>query len=205
MIKPVYISENDAPAKKRILSAALKLFVTRGLCATTVREIAAKARCTNPALFKHFESKDALALHLFECCYFALFETVFTAMAAHKSYRLRQRALVDAYIDALVRDSAAVLFAQENIRRFWPLASPAIRRHSILGLIGEMLRDGLKEGTVTRTVSVEMLTVVWAGTMQQFARMWYFGELSREKGALAEELETALTRAVDRRFVLSMK
>jgi TetR/AcrR family transcriptional regulator, repressor of fatR-cypB operon len=196
MTQLVYISANDAPGKKRILSAALKLFVAQGLSETTVRDVAAKAKCTNPAIFKHFASKDALALHLFECCYLALFEAVSRAIAAHKGLKERQGELIAAYIDALARDSDAVLFAQENIRHFWPSVSPAIRRHSILRLLREMLEDGQRHGEVTRAVSAKILTVVLAGTMQQCARMWYFGELGHDKAALATELERALMRAV---------
>jgi AcrR family transcriptional regulator len=196
MAELAYISENDAPAKKRILSAALSLFVARGVSETTIRDIAKKARCTNPALFKHFESKDALALHLFECCYLALFETVARAVAANEGMKERQLELVRSYVEALARDSDAVLFAQENIRHFWPKASAAIRKHSILRLIREMLEEGQRRGEVTKAVSAEMLTVVWVGTMQQFARMWYFGELGREKASAAAELEMALVKAV---------
>lgn len=196
MVEPAYISENDAPAKKRILSAALSLFVARGVSETTIRDIAKKARCSNPALFKHFESKDELARYLFECCYLALFETVMRAIAAHQELKDRQRKLIESYINALERDAAAVLFAQENVRQFWPSVSGAVRKHSILRLIRQMLEEGQKSGEVTRTVSAAMLTVVWTGTMQQFARMWFFGELGREKDALTAELEIALERAV---------
>jgi TetR/AcrR family transcriptional regulator, repressor of fatR-cypB operon len=196
MDEPAYISQNDAPGKKRILSAALKLFVERGVSETTIREIAARAKCTNPALFKHFESKDALALYLFECTYLALFEMTARAFAGQGGLKKRQRAVIEAYIEALARDSAAVLYAQENIRHFWPQTSAAIRRHSILRLICEMLEEGQRRGEVTHEVSAKMLTVVWAGTMQQFARMWYFGELGREKAPLAAQLETALMRAI---------
>jgi hypothetical protein len=34
--------------------------------------------------------------------------------------------------------------------------------------------------------------------MQQFARMWYFGELGSEKAALEAELERAVVKAVHR-------
>jgi TetR/AcrR family transcriptional regulator, repressor of fatR-cypB operon len=198
MSEHAYISENDAPAKKRILLAALHLFVARGISETTIRDIAAHAKCTNPALFKHFEGKDALALYLFERCYVALFEMVQRAIASPGGWKERQRALIKAYIEALARDSGAVLMALEHLRHFWPLASPATRKHSILRLIREMLEEGQRRGEVTGTVSAAMLTVVWAGTMQQFARMWYFGELGREKVALAAELEVALSRATCR-------
>lgn len=196
MFQPAYISENDAPAKKKILAAALKLFVERGLGETTVRDIAKEAGYTNPALFKHFESKDALALHLFECCYLALFQTAALALAGHERFKARQRAVIEALIHALHEDSAAVLFAQENLRQFWPQVNPAIRRHSILGLIRKMLEDGRREGAVTDGVDIEILAVAWIGTLQQFARVWYFGDYRKKETKIAAELHEVLLRTV---------
>ena len=37
---PFYIRENDPPAKREILRAAMKLFSQHGLAATTIRDIA---------------------------------------------------------------------------------------------------------------------------------------------------------------------
>jgi len=195
MFEPAYISPGDAPAKKKILISALKLFVNRGLCATTVRDIAADAGYTNPALFKHFDSKDALALHLFECCYLSLFQTASHAMSAHAGFEARQRAVIAALIHALHQDRSAVLFTQENLRHFWPSVNPAIRKHSILGLIRQMLEDGRREGVVTREVDIEILTVAWIGTLQQFARVWFFGDFKKDEAVIVAQLHTLLLRA----------
>ena len=62
---PFYIREDDPPAKREILRAAMKLFSERGLDATSIREIARESGYTNPALYKHFAGKEELALHLF--------------------------------------------------------------------------------------------------------------------------------------------
>jgi AcrR family transcriptional regulator len=196
MFLPAYISESDAPAKKKILEAALKLFVERGLGETTIRDIAAESGYTNPALFKHFESKEALALHLFESCYLALFQTASHAVAMHEGYKKRQRAVIEALTHALHEDSAAVLFAQENLRQFWPRVSAATRKHSILGLIHKMLEDGQREGMVTDEVDIEILTAAWIGTVQQFARIWYFGNYRRKEAKIVAELQRILMRAV---------
>ena len=76
--RPFYVSEDDAPAKRKILTTALTLFVRDGLCETSVRDIAKASGFTNPALFKHFKSKDDLARYLFERCYLELAELVST-------------------------------------------------------------------------------------------------------------------------------
>ena len=197
MFTPPYISAGDAPAKKQILISALKLFVRRGLCETTVRDIAADAGYTNPALFKHFDSKEALALYLFECCYLSLFQTASQALAAHKSFENKQRAVIAAFVHALHQDRAAVLFAQENLRHFWPSVNPAIRKHSILAAIRKMLEDGRREGAVTAEVDIEILTVVWIGALQQFARVWSFGDFQKDETCITAQLHSVLLRAVN--------
>jgi AcrR family transcriptional regulator len=63
---PFYVRDTDPPAKREILRAAIKLFGQHGLAATTIRDIAKESGYTNPALYKHFVSKEALALYLFE-------------------------------------------------------------------------------------------------------------------------------------------
>src|SRR6476660_6809717 len=108
--KPFYVSDGDAPAKRKILITALALFVGDGLCETSVRDIARGSGFTNPALFKHFRSKDDLARYLFERCYLELAEVVASAIASRTTFAGRQRAVVDEYLAALDRDANSVLY-----------------------------------------------------------------------------------------------
>ena len=82
-----YVRDDDPPAKREILSAALKLFSRRGLAATSIRDIAEESGYTNPALYKHFESKEELALHLFETCH----ARIWTSCAEDSMTGRRQR------------------------------------------------------------------------------------------------------------------
>src|SRR5262245_40915592 len=173
---PFYVSEDDAPAKRRILVAALELFVRDGLCETSVRDIARASGFTNPALFKHFRSKDELARYLFERCYLELADLVSAAIASKPTFAGKQRAVIDAYLAALDRDSNSVLYVQDGLRQFWPHMPPAVRRHSIVSDVRRLLAFGRAEGVVTEDVDVDMLTTAWLGTLQQFGRFHYFGE-----------------------------
>jgi AcrR family transcriptional regulator len=193
---PSYISPDDAPAKRIILAAALELFVRNGLCETTVRDIAKVSGYTNPALFKHFPTKDALALFLFERCYTDMYRLTVDAIASGKTFAARQRAVLAAYMAALERDQNAFLFAQDNLRHFWPRASAAVRKRSVLGEITKMLQDGRDHGDVTDAVDLCLLTIAWSGTLQQFTRARYFGGFKQPARQLVPALDLLLTRLV---------
>jgi AcrR family transcriptional regulator len=196
--KPFYVSATDAPAKQKILIAALHLFVRDGLCETSVRDIARGSGFTNPALFKHFPTKDALARYLFERCYIEMFRLTVRAMNSGKTFAVKQRAVVAAYISALDQDRDAVLFMQDHLRHFWPRMPAAVRKHSILGEVRAMLSAGRRERAVTAQIDLGLLTAAWMGTLQQFARAQYFGEFSQPAHKIAAALDLLLTRMVKR-------
>jgi TetR/AcrR family transcriptional regulator, repressor of fatR-cypB operon len=187
--RPFYVHADDPPAKHKILVTALALFVRDGLCETSVRDIANASGFTNPALFKHFESKDHLARFLFERCYLELADLVETAAASGTTFRQKQRAVIEAYLEALDRDSDTVLYVQDFLRHFWPLMPAAVKRHSIVGEVRKMLAAGRSDGTVTISADIELVSTAWIGTLQQFARARYFGEF---KGQSVNELAAAL-------------
>ncbi|MGA7318147.1 MAG: TetR/AcrR family transcriptional regulator [Silvibacterium sp.] len=195
--RPFYISENDAPAKQKILVAALEMFVKDGLCETSIRDIAKATGFTNPALFKHFASKDALAAYLFERCYLELSHMVQAAVGSGKTFQERRRALVKAYLIALDRDPDSVIFVQDWLRHFWPKMPAEVRRHSILGEIRALLASGRREGAVTKEIDLDLLATAWVGILQQFARARYFGEFRQDPNRLARRLDKLLTKLAE--------
>jgi TetR/AcrR family transcriptional regulator, repressor of fatR-cypB operon len=194
--RPFYVSPDDAPAKRKILETALALFVRDGLCETSVRDIAKASGFTNPALFKHFRGKDDLARYLFESCYLELAQLVRRAVASADTFAAQQRAVIDAYLAALDRDSNSVLYVQDWLRYFWPRMPESVRRHSIVAEVRALLQRGRAEGVVTQDIDLDMLTTACLGTLQQFARFHYFGDLKQPTRALADALDALLTRMV---------
>jgi AcrR family transcriptional regulator len=194
--RPFYVSESDAPGKQKILTTALDLFVRDGLCETSVRDIAKASGFTNPALFKHFKSKDDLARYLFERCYVELVELIDEAIASGATFAAKQRAVIDAALAALDRDPNSVMYVQDWLRYFWPHMPDRVRRRPIVGTIRRLLELGRAEGGVTSDVDLGLLTTAWIGTLQQCARMRYFGELKLPTRELAASLDGLLTKMV---------
>src|SRR5690242_21770697 len=109
--------------------------------------IAEEAGYTNPALFKFFESKDALALHLFERCYERLYARLEPA-AARAPFRAALAGVLDAFVALVDEDLEAVLFDQDALRELWPRLPASARKRSILRLLRDLVARGVREGAV---------------------------------------------------------
>jgi len=195
---PCYLAPDDAPAKKKILTEALRLFVRDGLCETSIRDIAAATGYTNPALFKHFASKEQLAVHLFEQCYLNLFQAIERALSGQCTYADKQHAVIVSYLEILDADRDALLYVQDNLRHFWPMMPGRVKRSSIAGQVQVLLQLGRDEGAVTSAIPIDFLVMGWLGVLQQFARAWFFGGFAgtaRRHGARLEQLLTRMTAA----------
>jgi AcrR family transcriptional regulator len=178
-VGPAYLKADDPPSKRKILQTALRLFAEHGVDAITVRRIAEEAGYTNPALFKFFETKDSLALYLFECCYVELFESLSAAIGNAATCERQLDAILDVFLAQLAQNLEAFLFVQDHLRQFWPRVSAQTRRKSILALIRRVLRRGIAEGAI-RDTDVNLLVAALTGTLQQFARMLHFREFASD-------------------------
>src|SRR6202140_220270 len=59
-------AQNKEAIRKRIVTAALSLFQTKGFDATTTKAIARKAGIAEGTVFNYFKTKEDIALHFFE-------------------------------------------------------------------------------------------------------------------------------------------
>jgi len=168
-----FCTQDDAAAKAAGLRAAVQLFVRNGIDATTVRDIAAASGFTNPAIFKHFDSKEDMALYLFERCYLWMGGAV---RAAEEGCQSNRRAKIMAVVACCLRlideDNEAVLFVQENLRRFWRETAQETRRFSLLGSLRALI--GGEEGPGSAP-NLQASAII--GFLGQLARETYFGEL----------------------------
>jgi AcrR family transcriptional regulator len=182
---PFYVEPTDPPSKQELLKAALTLFARDGVRESSIRAVAEEAGFTNPVLFKYFDGKDALALHLFERCYLRMVHETVGALSTAGTFRERLARLVSRLMALLDESPEAVLFVNEELRRFWPKVSPATRRHSLLGLTMKFFEEVEVANDVNRT----LLVAAFWGLLGQFARMHAFGEWKGQAAEAAPALE----------------
>jgi AcrR family transcriptional regulator len=191
-----FISETDAPAKRTIMVEALRLFSRKGIRETTIRDIAAAAGYSNPALYKHFSSKDELALELFVACYRECTHALDVSMGVHSSFDLRLRALVHTYTASFDAYPDAVMFAVEHLTTFWSDVPHTMKKRTIITLIRELIELGETEGCVPRDIAIEVRVASVAGALGQLSRLVYLGGMSGPASKYDDDLESTLRRAL---------
>ncbi|MGZ3694344.1 MAG: TetR/AcrR family transcriptional regulator [Bdellovibrionota bacterium] len=195
-ITDFYISPDDPLSKQAILKAALKLFVRDGFNATNIRSIGKEAGYTNPALFKFFKSKEALALHLFELCYLRYANRIAAALRSDLSFDKNLEALVGVFCDVLDENPEAFVFVQDHLREFWPQVSANVRKKSIIVQVRQLLERGAMEKAIQKNISLEMRSAALLGFFIQFARMFYFGEFKESVSERRAEISALAKKIV---------
>jgi AcrR family transcriptional regulator len=176
-ILPFYISEDDSPAKREVLRAAMKLFSERGLAATSIRHIADESGYTNPALYKHFGSKEEMALHLFEACHRRVWSRLNAAVASAATFDDKLEAYVGRWLELVDEHPDVIAFLSDSSRVLWPKASRAVKRQTVIGLARSLAQQaparprGRGRGAINPDVAAASLQ----GTLAELTRMLQVG------------------------------
>jgi AcrR family transcriptional regulator len=174
---PFYIREEDPPAKREILRAAIKLFSERGLVATSIRDIADESGYTNPALYKHFASKEELALHLFETCHRRVWALCHAAVTSAESFDKKLERYVGQWLDLVDEHPEVMAFLSDSARALWPKASPTVRRQTMIGLARALVHEARPTRHATSAVDPDLAAASLQGTLSELARMLQVGVL----------------------------
>ena len=106
--------------KDRIDQAAIDLFVRQGVDATTTKQIAAAAGISEGAIYRHYKSKDELAVTLFMGVHRRLSTLVEEASRNAGDIRAKAAAIVAAYCEVADENWTLFTFHMLSIHRFLP-------------------------------------------------------------------------------------
>jgi AcrR family transcriptional regulator len=171
---PFYVREDDPPAKQQILRAAMKLFAERGLDGTSIRDIARESGYTNPALYKHFASKEELALHLFETCHQRLWTKCHAAITAG-SFDDKLDGYIGEVLELVDEHPEAMAFLSEHARVLWPKSGTAVRRRTMIGLARSLMDAAPRSRRGGRRIQADVAAASLQGTLAELTRMLQVG------------------------------
>jgi AcrR family transcriptional regulator len=156
------------PATERralILEAARGLFARNGFHATGTNEIAAAADCSEPIIYKHFASKQALLAAVIEECGLEMRAALERTLAEHTdpldAYATFARSLVSEprFIEITRLRTLALSLADDPTI----LASLQTVSHVMRGRWAAILTDGQRTGHVRRDIDVAGVCLLGLG------------------------------------------
>lgn len=191
---PFYVHEDDPPAKREILQAALRLFSERGLAATSIRDIADRSGYTNPALYKHFRGKEELALYLFEVCHRRVWTLAAEALASATSFEGKLDTYLGAWLSVIDEHPEVFAFLSDSARALWPRSGLTVRRHTMIGLARALMREAPRARRGAAGFDPELAAASLQGTLAELARMIQVGAAEGPAMRWKERLLALFTR-----------
>ncbi|MGC8480180.1 MAG: TetR/AcrR family transcriptional regulator [Acidimicrobiales bacterium] len=142
----------DPARKERILTSAAELVARNGFHSVSMADIGTYAGITGPAIYRHFPSKSAILVALFDRTIDELLAEEAHILATHPDLDARLDALIAAQVRFVVQDRAIAQVYHHEIRNLPSHDQSRLRRKQRLYVeewvhVLRELRPGLDDGT----------------------------------------------------------
>ncbi len=179
-------------ARGRIEAAALSLFVEKGVDAATTREIAARAGISEGAIYRHFDSKDALAAELFARIHARLAALIREAARAQRGIVEQAREIVLAYCATADADFPLFAFHLLYAHQFMP--TPEGLDNPVDAVV-DILSAAMKRKEIARA-DPELVAGLALGLVLQTALQVHYGRLEAPLSRYSNDISRAVLAAI---------
>lgn len=177
-----------------ILAAAYQVYVDEGMEAVSMRRVAAEVGVTAPALYKHYQGKDALVEAIAELG-FARFERTLPTGTEARRPRARIRRVLEAYCAFAMAEPHLfeIMFVSPRARlRRYP-ADFAARRSGSFNLLRAAVDAGMERELLAPDDSLEVTLDLWA-LAHGFVGLYRAGRFGNDENAMRAAFRKALKR-----------
>jgi len=179
--------------RKGIIEAAMRLFVEKGVEGTTTRQIAQLAQAGEGTMFRHYESKEALAWEIFDENLQTLineYEKTTQAMTStHDKIRSMVEMTYKLYETDRYRCAYLLLFEHTAAHRMGP------DYRTPINVLMEIIRKGQEAGDV-KPMDVALATALVIGAILRVPLFKYYGQTQRDLREWVDEVTEAVWRMV---------
>ncbi|HYG26267.1 MAG TPA: helix-turn-helix domain-containing protein [Caulobacteraceae bacterium] len=180
-------------AKPRIERAALEVFVRDGVDAATTKAIAAQAGVAEGSIYRHFKSKDELAISLFMGVHRRLSSLIEEAAASADGIKAKAAAIVSAYCQVADEDWLLFAFHLTQLHRFIPYYQEDGR--DPVSVTEAVIKQAMVRAELP-PADPRLLAAMAMGVITQTAENKAYGRLGDDSLSVHASMMTAAVRAV---------
>ena len=174
--------------KAKIETSALRLFAEKGVDQTTTRDIAAGAGISEGAIYRHFDSKDALVHELFLANYLRLAGELDDLQARETGLRQKLAAMVQAFCVLFEEDPDMfrflLLVQHGELQKMPPEAKTPVR------VLRNVIEDAIQRGEIPGQ-DPNVANALVFGIVLQPALFKVYGQIDEPMTALSARLSEA--------------
>jgi AcrR family transcriptional regulator len=176
--------------KDRIAAVAIQFFAERGVDRTTMKDIAHAMGVTEPALYRHYASKEDLFARTFLDAYARIARGVAEAARGGKNLAEVTRALVAMFADLFDHERALFTFVLVDQHRGLPSVplDPAVN-------VVSAIRDILSRAVAAREVRIDNVDMAAAAAIGIVVHTALFTHYGRLEGPLSNRVD-AMSKAI---------
>lgn len=167
--------------QQEIIEASLELITKKGIQGLTIKNLSKKIRVTEPAIYRHFESKIHILteiLNLFKENCSKIFET--ESKSKVSSIEKIEHLFQNHFATFMNMPSLTAIIFSEDIFRNNKMLSQKVSEvidynHKILNSI---IEEGQQKKEIRNDIEPKNLTIMIMGTLRLFVKKWQFSEFA---------------------------
>lgn len=187
------MTDGLAPTRQRIESAAVQLFVEKGVAETTIKDLARVAGLSEGALYRHFASKEQLVWLLFERHYVEFGGKLLALAHAHSETHSKLAAMIQGFCRA--HDENPLLFRFMLFVQHGQLAKLPAEACTPVDAMRTVLEHGVRVGDLPEQ-DVDLATAIVFGVVLEPAQFAAYGRGPSELVPIAQRLTAAAWAAL---------
>lgn len=173
------------------MQAAMRLFATKGIDGISVKQIGEAAGVTDAAIYKHFKSKDAMAMEVFGQYCNSYTTLIDFYRKQNGSFVSRFHQLVDEVLGMHDEDQYGLLLLSQH-HELYIEASQSQNVRQPLEALTEFIEQGIGRGELPKQ-DARLSGVLIIGAITRLSVSSLEGELPQELIPLATEVKQRLT------------
>lgn len=180
--------------KQEILHQALRLFCENGYNQVSIRDIARNVGCGESGIYRHFASKEQLAVKVFEDAYTPFADRLRSAMEGRDSFAEVVAAIIDTIYAAF--DADPVLLRFLVLRQHEGIPAAQLGQNNPVPVVLEAIERAVEHGEIPSLACEPALAILMGIVLQPLTNSLY-GRLPMPISPLAPVIAAAALRALD--------
>jgi len=186
--------------QKEIIEAALVLIDTKGIQGLTIKNLSKAIGITEPAIYRHFESKNEIVLTLLDN--FMEMARMLSGLmqsysaTAHEKIKIMIEKMVDLFTEN--PPLVSVIFSEEIFKNEQVLKKRIVEILDIhADTIENILVKGQEEGNVRKDIDSKTLGLLVMGSLRLLVKKWDLNEKNFDLRKEGEKLVDAIGKVLD--------